>query len=190
MMIWKLSARALGLVFACAIVIQLGTTQAHATWSTQLRAAKNDLSCLATAIYFEARGEPQDGQMAVGRVILNRTADHAYPSTVCGVVYQNANRRNACQFSFACDGVPDRISDTRTYREIEQRAKTLLACGTRCPQLGNIAAQSTSFHSTSVRPSWSSRLTRLGRVGHHIFYKDGKDTYRTASASRTGRRGA
>ena len=186
MMIWKLSARALGLVFACAIVIQFGTTQAHAARSTQVHAAQNDLSCLATAMYFEARGEPQDGQMAVGRVILNRAADGAYPSTVCGVVYQNANRRNACQFSFACDGVPDKIADTRTYRQIEQRAKTLLSCGTHCPQAGNIAAQSTHFHSTSVRPSWSSKLTRLGRVGNHIFYADAKATVRTASAGRHG----
>ena len=130
---WKISARALGIVSACAIVIQFGATQAHAARSTQMHAAHNDLSCLATAMYFEARGEPQDGQMAVGRVILNRVSDRAYPSTVCGVVYQSANRRNGCQFSFACDGVPDRIADTRTYRQIEQRAKTLLSCGTRLP---------------------------------------------------------
>ncbi len=181
---WKISARALGIVSACAIVIQFGATQAHAARSTQMHAAHSDLSCLATAMYFEARGEPQDGQMAVGRVILNRAADRAYPSTVCGVVYQGANRRNGCQFSFACDGVPDRISDTRTYRQIEQRAKTLLSCGTHCP--GNIAARSTHFHSTSVRPRWSSKLTRLGRVGNHIFYADAKATVRTASAGRHG----
>ena len=64
-------------------------------------------SCLARAVYFEARSESQLGQLAVATVILNRARDVNYPSSICGVVYQGASRRNACQFSFACDGQPD-----------------------------------------------------------------------------------
>jgi hypothetical protein len=60
--------------------------------------------CLAEAIYFEARSEPEKGQYAVAQVVMNRTRTGYYPATVCGVVYENKNRRNSCQFAFACDG--------------------------------------------------------------------------------------
>ena len=61
--------------------------------------------CLANAVYFEARGEPVRGQMAVAQVVMNRVFSGFYPNDVCGVVYQNANRHLACQFTFACDGI-------------------------------------------------------------------------------------
>ena len=64
--------------------------------------------CLANAIYFEARGETLRGQAAVAQVVLNRVRNPAYPETICGVVYQNQNLKNRCQFSFACDGKKDR----------------------------------------------------------------------------------
>ena len=131
-----------------------------------------ELSCLAKAIYFEARGEPAAGQMAVGQVILNRTAHEDYPSTICGVVYQNASRRNACQFSFACDGRPETITNRDAYAEIEQRAKDLLSCPPSC---GGIAADSTHYHASYVSPTWSRKLTVLGRIGEHIFYRLGED---------------
>ena len=67
--------------------------------------------CLAEAIYFEARSEPIRGQLAVAQVVVNRLKNPAYPGTICGVVYQNRQYRNACQFSFACDGVRDVIRD-------------------------------------------------------------------------------
>ena len=63
-------------------------------------------NCLARAVYFEARSESELGQLAVARVILNRTRDPNYPKTICGVVYQGSSQRNSCQFSFACDGLP------------------------------------------------------------------------------------
>ncbi|MEL6751247.1 MAG: cell wall hydrolase, partial [Pseudomonadota bacterium] len=69
--------------------------------------------CLANGIYFEARGESVQGQKAVAQVILNRVKNPAYPNSICGVVYQNKHMRNACQFSFACDGIRDRVSGGR-----------------------------------------------------------------------------
>ena len=63
--------------------------------------------CLAQAIYFEARNEPARGQQAVAQVVLNRVFSPYYPKDVCSVVYQNAHRHLACQFTFACDGKPD-----------------------------------------------------------------------------------
>jgi spore germination cell wall hydrolase CwlJ-like protein len=66
--------------------------------------------CLAEGIYFEARGEKVEGQAAVAQVILNRVRNPTFPNTICGVVYQNDTWRNRCQFSFACDGIRDRIN--------------------------------------------------------------------------------
>jgi spore germination cell wall hydrolase CwlJ-like protein len=71
--------------------------------------------CLAEAIYFESRGEPEMGQLAVAQVVLNRVMSGLYPNSVCGVVYQNAHRFNACQFSYACDGIPDRVNDRTAW---------------------------------------------------------------------------
>ncbi len=84
----------------------------------------SELKCLATAIYFEARGEPEEGQLAVAQVVLNRVKNPAYPNTICGVVYQNKTKRNRCQFSFACDGRSDRITDmTALGNRAEELAK-------------------------------------------------------------------
>ncbi len=76
--------------------------------------------CLANAIYFESRGEPVRGQIAVAQVVMNRVFSAYYPNTVCGVVYQNAHRHLACQFTFACDGIPDIVTEPRAW----ERAKT------------------------------------------------------------------
>jgi spore germination cell wall hydrolase CwlJ-like protein len=84
--------------------------------------------CLATAMYFEARGEPSRGQFIVGRVILNRVASRFYPNDICAVVYQNANLKNRCQFSFACDGAPNLVRDIEAWREIRRRATYLVEC--------------------------------------------------------------
>jgi spore germination cell wall hydrolase CwlJ-like protein len=125
-------------------------------------------SCLATAMYFEARGEPETGQLAVGQVIINRAAHAGYPSTVCGVVYQNAQRRNACQFSFACDAIPDRVRDPSLYASILERARLLLS-GRK--EMAPDIAGSTHYHATSVAPGWSAKLRRTGQIGEHIFYQ-------------------
>jgi spore germination cell wall hydrolase CwlJ-like protein len=68
--------------------------------------------CLAEAVYFEARSEPEEGQAAVAQVVLNRARSGLYPSSVCGVVYQNRHRHLACQFTFACEGKSLRITDS------------------------------------------------------------------------------
>src|SRR5205085_11083570 len=86
------------------------------------RRAKTE-KCLAAAIYFEARGEPVRGQIAIAQVILNRAFSGYYPNTVCGVVYQNANRHLRCQFTFACDGIRDVVREP----DAMERAKKIAA---------------------------------------------------------------
>lgn len=127
--------------------------------------------CLSLAIYHEARGETQQGQYAVGHVILNRAASRFYPDTICGVVYQNAARLNRCQFSFACDGKPDQAGNMRAWVAAVAMAERLM-CRDVCGGLAISAdlIRSTHYHADYVRPSWSKKLRRTGRIGGHIFY--------------------
>jgi spore germination cell wall hydrolase CwlJ-like protein len=130
-----------------------------------------ELDCLARGIYFEARGESIRGQLAVGRVILNRVKSKAYPDTVCEVVYQNKNRHNRCQFSFACDGKPDTIKERAEWGVILMHAAWLLASDLddRSTRLVRFA---THYHADYVSPHWSRVLVLAGRIGHHLFYYD------------------
>lgn len=136
--------------------------------------SRGELLCLAKAIYFEARGEPEQGRLAVGRVILNRASSGKYPSTICGVVYQNAQKVNACQFSFACDRIPDRITEQDLWAEIQKEAEALLACSTACAENGKATQEalwtSTHYHADYVSPKWARRLKKTGAVGRHLFY--------------------
>jgi hypothetical protein len=116
--------------------------------------------CLVKAIYFEARSETLEGQLAVAEVILNRAASGLYPSTICGVVTQPA------QFSFIRNGqfpVPDRSS--------EGWRKSLAIAGIARKGLADAVAPNVLwYHATYVAPSWGRRLTRVAQIGTHIFY--------------------
>ena len=126
-----------------------------------------ELNCLATAIYFEARGETYRGQVAVGQVVMNRTQHKLYPSTICGVVFQNQNKRNACQFSFACDGVPDIAKEISAW----QRAKTVARETLQGRNVPGPVVTATHYHADYVRPYWASKMKRLSKIGRHIFYR-------------------
>ena len=131
------------------------------------------IECLATAMYFEARGEPARGQFIVGRVILNRVESRYYPDDICEVVYQNAHMKNRCQFSFACDGLSNQVSETKTWQQIKRRAQYLVECDDKCSlaALGRSDLwTSTHYHADYVSPNWAKKLQRTGQVGRHIFY--------------------
>jgi len=123
--------------------------------------------CLATAIYFEARSESRLGQVGVAQVILNRVRDDAYPDTICDVVFQNENRRNACQFSFACDGRSDKPSERRAWLRAKENAEEVLEGHGLIPALGT----ATHYHAAYVKPNWAPKMTRLSKIGQHIFYR-------------------
>lgn len=130
-----------------------------------------DVSCLAKAIYFEARGESVEGQYAVGRVILNRVKSRYYPNSICGVVFQNAHKKNRCQFSFACDGRKDEARNVKSWQQSVSIAE-VLTCDFACdaPQIAASIHASTHYHTTAVSPSWSRKLEKTGQIGAHIFY--------------------
>ncbi|MCC6778797.1 MAG: cell wall hydrolase [Hyphomicrobiales bacterium] len=126
--------------------------------------------CLADAIYFEARGEQVRGQMAVAQVVLNRAFSGKYPSTVCGVVYQNAHRRLACQFTFACDGIPDVIREPDMWERAKVIAAEMLDGKLWLPEVG----KATHYHAYWVRPGWVREMNRMHKLGVHTFYRPRK----------------
>jgi spore germination cell wall hydrolase CwlJ-like protein len=129
--------------------------------------AVREQRCLAEAIYFEARSEPEAGQAAVAQVVLNRVNSGLYPATVCGVVYQNRNRHLGCQFSFACEGRSLRVNEPDSWRQAVRIARQVTDGTTYLADIGG----ATHYHANYVRPFWANRLKRMDRIGHHIFYK-------------------
>ncbi|HUE45864.1 MAG TPA: cell wall hydrolase [Aestuariivirgaceae bacterium] len=138
------------------------------TWQMgrELRRQVAEHQCLARAIYFEARSESEIGRLAVARVILNRVQSPFYPDTICEVVYQNAEKRNACQFSFTCDGLSDRPRNGKAW----QNARTLASQAIAGEGEVEAVATATNYHADYVQPKWSGAMTRLVKIGRHIFY--------------------
>jgi hypothetical protein len=134
----------------------------------QKRVKLAEENCLARAIYFEARSESELGQLAVAKVIMNRTRDPNYPKTICGVVYQGSDRRNSCQFSFACDGLPDEIKN----REAWNRSKRVAHKAMAGDQSIKAIAAATNYHADYVQPKWARSMKRLIKIGRHVFYSD------------------
>jgi spore germination cell wall hydrolase CwlJ-like protein len=126
-----------------------------------------ELWCLATAIYFEARGENYRGQVAIAQVVQNRVKDRRYPDTICGVVFQNQHRRNSCQFSFACDGQPEVINDKASWAQAQDIAKRFADGELYLTEVG----KATHYHATYVRPAWAPRMVKLTQIGLHVFYE-------------------
>ncbi len=142
----------------------------HAWMSTPLPASvfsAREQQCLAEGIYFEARGENVKGQAAVAQVILNRVRNPAYPKTICGVVYQNRDWRNRCQFSFACDGTRPRVRSQQNYRVAEEVAMAVTAGKIFIPEVGS----ATHYHATYVSPRWARTMEKMKKIGLHIFYR-------------------
>ena len=123
--------------------------------------------CLANAIYFEARGEVERGQMAVAQVILNRAFSGYYPGNVCDVVYQNAHRHLACQFTFACDNHRDVVNDQKAWSIATRVASEALDGKFWLPEVG----KATHYHATYVNPWWVRTMTKHSKLGIHIFYR-------------------
>jgi spore germination cell wall hydrolase CwlJ-like protein len=134
----------------------------------QRRAQLAEENCLARAVYFEARSESELGQLAVAKVILNRVKDPEYPNTICGVVYQGSGRRNSCQFSFACDGLPDDVKSASSWASAKRIAKKAIAGDAHVAAIST----ATNYHADYVKPKWAKSMKRLIKIGRHVFYED------------------
>ncbi|MES2493057.1 MAG: cell wall hydrolase [Pseudomonadota bacterium] len=118
-----------------------------------------DLQCLAGAIYFEAKSESLDGQLAVGRVIVNRARSGRFPSSYCGVVFQQS------QFSFVrAKAIPAVNRTSRAWKNAVAIAQIA-----NDGSWSSVAEGALFFHAARVSPRW--RLTRIARIDNHVFYR-------------------
>jgi spore germination cell wall hydrolase CwlJ-like protein len=125
-----------------------------------LAPANREQGCLASAIYFEARGEPIEGQLAVAEVVLNRTRSGRYPATICAVVRQPA------QFSFVRRGVIPRADPNCEH----WRRAIAIARIAEAGEARLLPDTVLWYHANYVSPGWGRRLSRTTRIGAHIFY--------------------
>ena len=123
-------------------------------------------TCLAEAVYFEARGENLAGQAAVAEVILNRVASKKFPNTVCKVINQGSSRKFKCQFSYMCDGKSEKIYDRNSYERIVKLSWIMIMGSARVLTNG-----ATYYHSSGVSPVWAKSLKKTNVIGRHIFYR-------------------
>jgi spore germination cell wall hydrolase CwlJ-like protein len=140
-------------------------------------------ACLAQAIYYEARGEAQPGQVAVAEVVMNRVRSPHYPNTICGVVYEGSHRVTGCQFTFTCDGSLGHRPRGRAW-DRAQRVATAVMLGYTRP----VTQLATHYHTTAVNPVWSAGLVETTSIGTHVFYRfpnrSERAVYREALARR------
>lgn len=132
----------------------------------EAKAAKREVQCLAEAVYYEARSERIPGQKAVAEVVLNRVDNKHFPDSVCGVVYQGAERTTGCQFSFTCDGSTASMPKGKSWTRSVAIAEHMM--------IGASADQTwraTHYHTTNVEPAWSHTLRKTRQFDTHVFYR-------------------
>ena len=128
--------------------------------------AARALDCLTKAVYYEAGNQSDDGQRAVAQVVLNRVRDRAFPSSVCGVVYQGSQRSTGCQFTFTCDGSLGRRPSEAGWIRARAVASSALAGSVYAP-----VGSATFYHANYVSPWWANSMDKVATVGAHIFYR-------------------
>ena len=128
--------------------------------------ATRAIDCLTAAVYYEARSQSDDGQRAVAQVVLNRVRDRAFPSSVCGVVFQGSTRRTGCQFSFTCDGSMAFRRQPNAWAHAREIAVAALSGQVYAP-----VGSATFYHANYVLPYWASSFDKVATIGAHIFYR-------------------
>lgn len=126
------------------------------------------IDCLATAAIYEA-GDDRRGQRAIIQVVLNRVRRAGFPKTICGVVYQGAQRTTGCQFSFTCDGSLARRPEHSGWPGARRAAKRALS-GYVFAEVG----RATDYHADWVVPYWRDSLAKVARINTHLFYVRGR----------------
>ena len=137
----------------------------------RVKLAEGEKLCLAQAIYHEARGESREGQLAVANVIINRAMSKKFPTTLCGVVFQNADQGyHRCQFTFACDGRSDMGTEKAAWNRATKMAAVAYSEFRQGDRPGVIPNSALYYHTVSVNPGWSDKFKRVAVIGAHEFY--------------------
>jgi spore germination cell wall hydrolase CwlJ-like protein len=135
------------------------------TFVGDVESRERAIDCLASAMWYEA-GDDTRGQRAVGQVVLNRVRHPAFPSNVCGVVFQGSERQTGCQFTFTCDGALQRLPSDTAFARARSEARAMLA--------GKVDAEvgaATHYHTDWVHPVWSAAMDKLTKVDTHLFFR-------------------
>lgn len=135
---------------------------------------EEDVVCLAENIYFEARGEPLEGQYAVADVVIYRTMHANFPNTICEVVHQalyydiDKTRpiMHMCQFSWRCDGLDIIVHDNHAFTKALYIANDIL----NDPEYPGFIDYALFYHANSVQPEWTESMKQVDKIGNHIFY--------------------
>jgi spore germination cell wall hydrolase CwlJ-like protein len=137
----------------------------------KVQLSNSEKLCLTQAIYHEARGESDTGQWAVANVIINRAMSKKFPTTLCGVVFQNADQGfHHCQFTFACDGRSDYGTEKGAWAKATKMADAAYKEFKQGDTPGVIPKNALYYHTTSVNPGWSNKFKRVATIGAHEFY--------------------
>lgn len=132
-----------------------------------------ELTCLAKNIYFETRADTLIDAISVSDVVMNRVEDPRYPNTICEVVHQGVHKsngapvRNKCHFSWYCDGKSDIPRDKIAWEKSQGLAWNFIMN----PTWRGITEGATHYHASYVKPYWIREMTKITRMGHHIFYR-------------------
>jgi spore germination cell wall hydrolase CwlJ-like protein len=149
-----------------------------------------ELECMTLNIYREANNQSLAGQIAVGRVVMNRVQDRRFPNSVCEVIFEGPTYeswttknnptlpddqriyypvRDRCQFSWYCDGKPDEVEDRTTVRwkATEDVAYQILAFN----RWSGLVEGATHYHADYVKPNWSRIFKLIAKIDDHIFYR-------------------
>lgn len=124
---------------------------------------RTQIKCMTENAYFEAKGEPVKGIIAVNNVVLNRVEDNRFPNSPCGVI--NQRTRRVCQFSWKCEG-GKRVRDWNKYNEIQDIVEDVYLGNT-----GDVTRGAQFYHADYVKPNWSRVFRKTTKIGAHIFYK-------------------
>ena len=141
--------------------------------SVPAHAGEGDKQCLAEAVYYEARDQGWVGMLAVGIVVQNRVRSSRYPDDICSVVHQGRYWkgnpvRHKCQFSYFCDGKPERPTERKPWAAALNISSLLLSNSIEVVGLED----ATHYHTTNVQPRWSKSLTFRRVIGDHVFYTE------------------
>ena len=161
-------------IYVAAFMMLVSATVANAN-AHGLYTAENEPEawCLAQNVYYEARGSNRADRIAVADVVLNRVQDTRYPDSICEVVHQGRRHadgsmiRNACQFSWYCDGKSDWPRDLDAWVDAQQIAYMMIVHNDG----RGLTEGSTHYHAHYVNPKWAKTKYPIGTIGLHKFYK-------------------
>jgi spore germination cell wall hydrolase CwlJ-like protein len=144
------------------MILSASPSLARTDPSQEVKHNDYEIACLTQVIYFESRGEPIAGQLAVGLVTINRKNSNLFPNTICEVTKQ---KTPVCQYSWYCDGKSDTVPNNKEGKLAKALATRLLTS-----EVEDITKGALFFHADYINPGWTN-LEKTIEIGAHVFYR-------------------